>query len=173
MNAPETPLSTPSASTPETAVLTASPAPSASIPVSPTPFPDSENTLKVGETAHLANWDVTVQRAEYGYEGFSYGWKVNVCYVAASDLAVDGRIKVSDRVWTALLQDQESGGPVESVPIPEFERDHTWTPEYANTSLSVGDCNLGWIGIHNENPDLDWPGIVYTPSTGETITWES
>lgn len=131
-----------------------------------------EATLRVGETAHLANWDVTVLRAEPGKDGISYGWKVNVCYVTPSGLAEDGRINVSDRPWSALVQDLEGGSnPVVAVPIREFERDHAYRPDYLDTTLSLGECNLGWIGIVHHNPDLSWPGIVYEPSTGEHITW--
>lgn len=160
--------STPSAaSTSESAT---SPAPPA--PTSTGAGTMSDGELAVGETAHLANWDVTVQRAEYGEDEVSYGWKVNVCYTAESSQGRDGRIQVSDAVWSAIVQDLEGGdNPVQSIPISKFERDHTYTPDYLNTTLAVGECNLGWIGIVHGNPDLGWLGITYAPSTGETITW--
>ncbi|WP_147454045.1 hypothetical protein [Tessaracoccus antarcticus] len=129
-------------------------------------------TLQVGDTAHLATWDVTVLRSEHGKDGISYGWKVRVCYVATSDLAENGRIAVSDKPWSAIIQDLEGGdNPVAAVPIREFERDHAYRPDYLNTTLSLGECNLGWIGIVHGNPDLAWFGIIYEPSTGGRITW--
>lgn len=132
----------------------------------------AQASLKVGETAHLANWDVTVLRSEHGEDEISYGWKVNVCYVAPSDLAENGRISVSDKPWSAIVQNLEEGGnPVVAVPIREFERDHAYRPDYLDTTLALGECNLGWIGIVHGNPDLGWIGISYEPSTGERITW--
>ncbi|MGV8847419.1 hypothetical protein [Tessaracoccus sp.] len=134
--------------------------------------PITEATLAMGETAHLANWDVTVLRGEHGEDGISYGWKVNVCYVAPSELEENGRIMVSDKPWSAIVQDLEGGeNPVEVVPIREFDRDHAYRPDYVDTTLALGECNLGWIGIVHGNPDLGWLGITYEPSTGGRIVW--
>lgn len=174
--------------TPGSALSSAS-SPAASIPPSasatppsaiPTPAPATsrqtvtEATLKVGEAAHLANWDVTVLRAEHGEDDISYGWKVNVCYVAPSDLAENGRISVSDKPWSVIVQDLEGAeeNPVVTIPIGEFERDRAYRPDYLDTTLALGECNLGWIGIVHGNPDLGWFGINYEPSTGERITWQ-
>lgn len=129
-------------------------------------------TLHVGETARLANWEVTVLKGEPGEDGISYGWKVKVCYVSPSPLAKNGRIYVSDAVWWLIYQDQEGDWPVETLPAGEFKRDHTYRPDYVDTTLALGECNLGWIGIVHGNPDLGWLGITYNPATGESITWE-
>ncbi|MGO1385634.1 MAG: hypothetical protein ACTHWA_13410 [Arachnia sp.] len=130
------------------------------------------STLQVGETANLANWDVTVVDGEPGEDGISFGWKVNVCYVEPSPLAKNGRIYVSDAVWSLIVQDQEGGwNPIETIPVREFQRDHTYRPDYVDTTLALGECNLGWIGFVHGNPDLGWLGITYEPSTGESITW--
>ncbi|MDO5737606.1 MAG: hypothetical protein Q4P15_14150, partial [Propionibacteriaceae bacterium] len=102
----------------------------------------------MGETARLANWDVTVLRGEPGEDGISYGWKVNVCYVAPSSLEKNGRIYVSDAAWSLIVQDQEGGwNPIETISVREFERDHTYRPDYLDTTLALGECNLGWIGF--------------------------
>lgn len=129
--------------------------------------------MKVGESARLENWEVTVMDGEYGKDGISYGWKVDVCYIAPSSFAKDGRIKVSDEVWSVLVEDMESNvSRVVTVPVGEFERDHAYRPDYLDTTLAVGECNLGWIGIVHGNPDLAFQGITYEPSTGESITWK-
>ncbi len=137
------------------------------------PTPLLRATLLVGETARLANWEVTVLKGEPGEDGISYGWKVKVCYVAHSPLEKDGRVYVSDNAWSFIVQDQEGGwNPIESIPVGAFERDHTYRPDYVNTTLALGECNLGWIGIVHGNPDLGWLGVEYEPSTGEGITWK-
>lgn len=131
--------------------------------------------MSIGETAQLANWDVTVLRDEYGDDGISYGWKVNVCYMRSSELEENGRIRVSDSPWSAIVSDLEGvdENPWMTIPIQDFARDHAYRPDYLDTTLALGECNLGWIGIVHGNPDLGWHGISYAPSTGERITWMS
>lgn len=167
---PTTTTSPVGAKTPVTSRTESSP-PTGQAPGTPTPL--LRATLHVGETAQLANWEVTVLKGEPGEDGISYGWKVNVCYVAPSPLAKDRRIYVSDAAWSLIVQDQEGGwNPVDNIPVRALKRDHTYRPDYVNTTLALGECNLGWIGIVHGNPDLGWLGIEYTPSTGESITWK-
>lgn len=179
VTSPATKPSKASSATPTTfSTSESAPPPASAVP--PTSAPPinrrptaTRTTLDVGETAHLDHWDVTVLRSEYGKDDISMGWKVQVCYVAPSELERNGRITVSDKPWSAIVQDLEGveENLMVTIPIHDFERDHTYRPDYLDTTLSLGECNLGWIGIVHGNPDLGWFGIVYEPSTGETVTW--
>ncbi len=131
-------------------------------------------TLGIGQTARLTYFDVTVQRFAFGQDHISIGFRIEVCYRKPhAGAAGDGTTRVSTDPWSFLVRDGE--GPQTSykaVPVSTFPRDWAWSPSYRETRLAPGSCNVGWIGIRHENPDLQWGGIVYAPADfGDRITW--
>lgn len=164
-------------STPAT-TSSSSPAPSSSSVTSPSvsvrPNKPRQLTLGIGQTARLTYFDVTVQRFKFGDDNVSAAYRVQVCYVRPhAEANSDGSTRVSTNPWSFRLRDGE-GGPASysSVPVSEFTRDWSWTPSYRETKLKVGQCNTGWIGVKVTNPDLQWGGIVYSPSDfGDRVTW--
>ena len=152
--------------------------PSASSVTSPAasarPNKPRQLTLGIGETARLTYFDVTVQRFKFGDDNVSAAYRVQVCYVRPhAEANADGTTRVSTNPWSFRLRDGE-GGPASysSVPVSEFTRDWSWTPSYRERKLKVGQCNTGWIGVKVTNPDLQWGGIVYSPSDfGDRVTW--
>lgn len=135
--------------------------------------PGQDVTLQTGQTAHLQYFDVTVLRFEFGQDGVSAGWKVRVCYTRGHPGAnPDGTTRVSRDPWSVSVRDGEGAEPAQWQPLGDFEHDTTWTPDYTEKQLRVGECNEGWLGIKHGSPDLVFDGIRYAPADFEgAATW--
>lgn len=129
--------------------------------------------LAIGQTARLRYFDVTVRQAAYGQDGISVGWKVEVCYRAPHPGAnTDGTTRISTNPWSARVVDGEVGGPAEEIALDRFPRDNAWSPPYRTRQIRLGECEFGWIGIRHDNPDLQWPAVIYQPRDfGDRIVW--
>lgn len=133
-------------------------------------------TLRVGETAHLAYFDVTFLRTAPGRDGISHGWKVRVCYTASHPRQnADGTTRVSTNPWSVLVRDGEAHGSGSRwVRIEEFPQDGGWDPPYTDRLISLGQCAEGWLAIRHDNPDLQYLALRYAPADfGDRVTWET
>lgn len=137
------------------------------------PSGPSNLDLKFGQTAHLQYFDVTVQRQEFGKDGVSIGWKVELCYRAKAPQAdASGKVSITRAPWSASVADGETGTDPKDVPLSKFKADSGWSPAYQETHLALGACDTGWIAVHHGNPDLTWHGVVYAPTDPkEHVRW--
>ena len=141
----------------------------------PRPTAPVTSQLKLTENARLRYFDVAVLKTEGNHEATAMAALVKVCYVAPHPGAnADATSRTSTDPWSFGVYDGETQtvADVKYVPVKSFESSSEWAPAYEAKQLKVGECNEGWIAVHDGNPDLARAFVRYAPADfGDEITW--
>ncbi|WP_145978705.1 hypothetical protein [Granulicoccus phenolivorans] len=155
-------------------VPTSTPTPEPEPSSAPPPGPQTR-TLRVGQTAQLRHFDVTVLHLEPTDQLDTYV-ELQVCYTQAHPGAnSDGTTRVSLNPWHVTVSLPEEGGPPVRVPLADFvdtpPNEGPRTPAYTETLLRVGQCQRGWVGFGPQGHPV-FERIHYEPRDfGDKITW--
>lgn len=133
--------------------------------------------LNEGQTASLAYFDVKVISQEMDADGTAKGAKVQVCYTHPSpDADSDGKVRVSRDPWFVGLVFPEIDADLTKshfYSVNIFSVSSALTPVYVEKKLALGDCQLGYLLVHDGNPDAGINAMMYAPSTSpDRIIWK-
>lgn len=126
--------------------------------------------LRVGQTAHFAYFDVTVD--DHRMLPGLWGAHVRVCYTHRHPSAnPDGSTRVSTDPWQfgsgAGARAQYSKDPTIDTQVSDY-----WKPAYGEATLKVGQCHTGWLSVSLVEGVVGFSGMRYAPSNFPfSATW--
>ena len=128
--------------------------------------------LAVGQTAHLAYFDVTVD--DHRLLPGLWGARVKVCYTHPHPSAnADGTTRVSTDPWEFGFGPDGGGVHYDKDPTIDTHVSDYWKPAYGETRLALGQCHSGWVTVGLVEGAVGFRGMRYAPSDFPiSATWQ-
>jgi hypothetical protein len=123
--------------------------------------------LQFGQTAHFANFDVTVLGATMDSSYYGYVLKLRVCVTRLPAGSKDGKTRISWDPWTVSTNRGVHRPAVQEDPPPQtFPR-----PYDSEGWFKKGECATGWLPFWGLKATETVKSINYANSLGNRASW--